>query len=691
MKIFKQIGLIVFLLSFGFATSGCAQEETEKYDVVIYGGTFAGCAAARTAAQLAPESSILVIVPAPERVLGGIGTAGGQNFFDVRLWRGYPVAAGSFARWYGEAGQFYNTKKMADLLAVDLARHKNITVLWGYDVREVQKKPAEGGFASRIKRLQDLSGIERPSNLSGSKGRAFPPQTGLLPQTGPDLRKSSFSSRITALRLREVCRDDEGAVAWGKGLRKIAGRVFIDASDDGRLTRLAGASVTVGRGDWPKNEGTVPLDEKRPESVRHGEAVIGRKEASRRQADLRRQAAARRQPAACQQAATLMFKVAGVVVPETPRQTGDFLFLKDPSGSWGIIGGADTYRSNPVVVDFNDRYAPRGFALKPLNAAQDGAGSDQWWVNALLIFNVDGRACRRDLGTGRYPQDKRPDALDVDEALLKARELIARPEFLEALRQFSAADGRGGRYGFHRAELVKDESGRPVTGDVLYIRETIHLQKGPFQKSALQRNPGNPADAGTTGQQKRSISNVSGTGSVPGTVTGQTSAGPDEAGENACFALTPAECQLAGAGPADGADRGNYATRIGLAYYLIDINAYTPADLKAGGAYRWPVTESLRPDLAAGGGQPQNPVYLPFEMLVTPQLVNLLVPGCATGAASLAWAEVRVIPNLCVLGDAAGAAAAGAVLSGADPALFQPGQIKWVQAALRKTGARLDK
>lgn len=634
MKIFRQIGLIVFLLSFGFVTGGCAQEETEKYDVVIYGGTFAGCAAAQTAAQLAPESSILVIVPAPERVLGGIGTAGGQNFFDVRLWRGYPVAAGSFGRWYGETGQFYNPEKMAGLLAADLARHKNIAVRWGYDVWEVQKKPAESGFASRSKRLPDLPGIEPPPDLSGSKGRAFPPQTGLPPQTGPDLRKSSFSSRITALRLREVCRDGEGTLAWGKGLRKIAGRVFIDASDDGRLTRLAGASVTVGRGDWP--------DVYLPPGERGGEGRPAR-----------------------QQAATLMFKVTGVAVPETPRQTGDLLFLKDPSGSWGIVGGADTCRSNPAVVDFNDRYAPRGFALKPLNAAQAGAGSDQWWVNALLIFNVDGRACRRDLGTSRYPPDKRPDALDVDEALLKARELIARPEFLEALRQFSAADGRGGRCGFHQAELVKDESGRPVTGDVLYLRETVHLQK--------------------------QISNVSGTESVLGTAAGQTSAGPGEAGENACFALTPAECQLAGAGPADGADRGNYAARIGLAYYLIDINAYTPTDLKAGGACRWPVTASLRPDLAAGGGQPQNPVYLPFEMLVTPQLVNLLVPGYATGAASLAWAEVRVIPNLCVLGDAAGAAAAGAVLSGADPALFRPEQIKWVQAALRKTGARLDK
>ncbi|MEW6276168.1 MAG: FAD-dependent oxidoreductase [Bacillota bacterium] len=614
--------LIGIIFLFLLAAGGCAQEVAEEYDIVVYGGTFAGCAAARTAAQLAPESSVLVIVPVPERVLGGAGTAGGQNFFDVRLWRGEVVTAGSFARWYREAGQFYNTRKMADLLSSDLARHKNITILWGYDVREVQRKLADDGG---IKPLPGLSGIKRLAGLSKKGAGPFrenglPPQNRLLLKTGAALEKSSLPFRLTALRLREVLRDgEEGAVIWGEGRRKIKGRVFIDASDDGRLTRLAGGNVTVGRGDWP--DVFLPPGERGEEGP------------------------------ARQQAATLMFKVTGVVVPDAPQKIGDLEFLKDPSGSWGIVGGGDTFRRNPVVTGFNDRYAPRGFALKPLNAAQDGAGSDQWWVNALLVFNVDGRACRRDLGSERYPRSIREAALDVDEARSRARELLARPEFIQALRQFSAADERGGRYGFHRAELVKNGGGRPAVGDVLYLRETVHLRSEAA-------------------------------GSSPGFNGGA---------EKSSYALTPEECRLAGAGPADGADRENYPTRIGLAYYLLDINAYAPADLKQQGAYRWPVTDGSRPDLPAGGGQPKNPVYLPFEMLVSGQLVNLLAPGYATGAASFAWAEVRVIPNLCVLGDAAGAAAAGAVLSGEDPARFGQREIKWVQGALRKIGARLDK
>ncbi len=582
--------LLLFAFLLVLITSGCAQEVVDEYDIVVYGGTFAGCAAARTAAQLSPESSVLVVVPGPEDVLGGIGTAGGQNFFDLRLWRGQLVTAGSFARWYRKTGQFYNTREMAQILHSELAQHKNITILWNYDIFEVQKRLVDDG-------RQVFPGKRRQA-LPGGGGRLSPP--------------GGLSLRVAALKLREVFRDESGTVQWGEGRRRVTGRVFVDASDDGRLTRLAGGSVTVGRRDWP--DVYLEPDER-------GEGGLAR-----------------------QQAATLMFKVTNVMLPDSPRVVGDLAFLRDPSGSWGIVGGAATYREDPVLTAFNDRHAPQGFALKPLNAAQDGPGSSHWWVNALLVFNVDGRACRRDLGSERYPQDKRPDALDVDEAFARAREFIERPEFIRAFRQFSAADGQLTRYGFHRAELVKDERGRPVVADALYLRETVHLHSG--------------------------------------------AAG--EILENS-FALTPRECQFAGSGPADGADRDHYPSRIGLAYYLLDINAYAPGDLKRAGAYRWPVTDAARPDLPANGGQPQNPVYLPFEMLVAPQLVNLLVPGYATGASSFAWAEVRVIPNLCVLGDAAGAAAAGAVLLGEYPAYFQREQIRWVQGALRKVGARLEK
>ncbi|WP_151191989.1 FAD-dependent oxidoreductase, partial [Desulfotomaculum copahuensis] len=98
-----------------------------------------------------------------------------------------------------------------------------------------------------------------------------------------------------------------------------------------------------------------------------------------------------------------------------------------------------------------------------------------------------------------------------------------------------------------------------------------------------------------------------------------------------------------------------------------------------------------RPDWRERGGEPKNPVYFPYRMLVTPAMVNLLVPGYATGASSLAWAETRVLPNLTVLGDAAGVAAARAVISGEQPADFGMDQIRRVQSKLRQMGARLDK
>ncbi|MFZ5753749.1 MAG: FAD-dependent oxidoreductase [Bacillota bacterium] len=124
---------------------------------------------------------------------------------------------------------------------------------------------------------------------------------------------------------------------------------------------------------------------------------------------------------------------------------------------------------------------------------------------------------------------------------------------------------------------------------------------------------------------------------------------------------------------------------------MMDINAYLPQDLKFSGKYDWPVTRWLRPDWWERGGEPKNPVYLPYRMLTVKGVKNLLVPGYATGCSSFAWAELRVLPNLAVLGDAAGVAAARAVLYGEDPSEFSTPQIRWVQEKLRQFGARLDK
>ncbi|MGB9803659.1 FAD-dependent oxidoreductase [Desulfofundulus sp.] len=577
----------------------------EHYDIVIYGGSFAGCAAARTAALAAPHKSILLVVPDPVPALGSIGTNGGQNFFDARYWRGHLVAQGSFARWYRQAGQFYNPGAMAILLRADLATHDNISILWCHDIEAV-----------------DYTGRPR---------------------------------RIVRLVLREVFPGRNGVTSWGSDVRRIEGQVFVDASDDGRLARLAGVTTTAGRYDWP----AAYLDGSERDSRQGGQTA---------------------RPAstglARQQAATLMFKVRGVETPPLEAgqvlKVGDLTFIRDPRGGLGIAGGSRTFRESRVVRAFNDRYGPLGLAIKPLNAASEGRDGSEWWVNALVVFNVDGRACLRDRGTTRYPT-VREDSLDVDNARLRAVEILKNPAFLDALRQFSAVSpATGHRYGFARAELVRDSRGEPVVGDVLYLRETVHI----------------PLDAEKAGH---------------GT-------------ENTNYALTARACQEAGGGPGGaatggrpvetgagktgqdrvrstrpGADAYNYPTRVGLAYYAMDINAYTFQDLKRDGIYTWPVTGTVRPDWERRGGEPRNPVYLPYRMLVTSQAENLLVPGYATGASSLAWAEVRVIPNLCVLGDAAGAAAARAVLFGEVPARFGPTQISWVQQTLRRMGARLEK
>jgi hypothetical protein len=565
------------------------------FDLVIYGGGFAGCASACSAALIAPGEKVLLIVPDPVPELGGLGTVGGQNFMDIRHWRGELVTAGSFARWFTESGQFYNTKEMAEILRRDLARFANVTVLYQHELQKV----------------------------------------------------FCFRDAVKVLALAPVARDKTGVVRWQKGRRVVWGDVFIDASDDGRLARLAGNQLAVGRQDWPK----VYL----PQEESSGAADVEDKEKWARQ-----------------QAATLMFQVRGIKKPAEPGQYGDLYFTFDGKGSWGLVGGKETWQNNPAVRRFNEAYQEKGFALKPVNAAQNGAGSDEWWVNMLLVFDVDGRAREMDRGSGSFPVLKEGQKT-VDQAWQEARELLEQPEFLETLRLFTVTIN-GEQYGFGEAELVWDEQNKPVVGEIMYLRETVHsvIENGPLEGQIAEGN-GNFTDCPVIS-----------------------------------FALTTEEVQKAGAGidpgknssakePGEeqerlsGVDQDNYAERVGLAYYQMDINAYKATDLEQNGRYVWPVTGYLRPDWQEAGGQPVNPVYLPYGVLLPADSVNVLVPGYAANCSSLAWSEIRVLPNLAVLGDAAGVAAIRAVLYEENPADFGQAQLQWVQEQLRKVGARLDK
>jgi len=84
-------------------------------------------------------------------------------------------------------------------------------------------------------------------------------------------------------------------------------------------------------------------------------------------------------------------------------------------------------------------------------------------------------------------------------------------------------------------------------------------------------------------------------------------------------------------------------------------------------------------------------VYLPFEALLPEKTNNLLIPGYASSISSFAWAELRVLPNLAVLGDAAGVAAVRSLSAKKYPREFSPEDIAWMQKKLTQFGARLDK
>ena len=557
----------------------------ETVDIVVYGGTVAGVAAAAKAAgnlKGIRDKKIALIIPDPVDhngngvCLGGLATVGGQNYFDQRNWSRYGLpdvhpAQGTYA-WWSDNGkhQFYGVKNLADTMKQDLAKYGSmISYYYGYDITSV----------------------------------------------------SWGNGKISSVNLKQIKRDaSTGVVVWENTTATVKGTVFIDASDSGRLTRLSNFGGTVGRYDFPAHA----LDASEKSSPGQGR----------------------------QQVATLMFKVTGI---DTSVREID-LSGKSPDGMRDVFvvptakeehkeargnGGKYAYKNNTTIVNFNNKYGPQGFVLKPFNAAQDGENSAEWWVNMLLLFNVDGRANNRDKGTSIFPADMRSDYKTVDDAWVAGRKMLENPEFLSAMRCFP---------GFQSAKLVMDTDGKPAVGKILYLRETIHAA----QSSSARAN-------GT---------------------------------ENSNYGLHAMDCWNAGGSSSSGTDKRNYKKRIGLNYYYSDINGYKFEDLKdANGKYIWfdEVGQKIRSDIGVTDETPKNPVYVPYDALATNFVYNLLIPGYAVGASSFAWAEIRVLPNQCVLGDAAGVAAAYAVKNAKDPLNFSQTDIANIQTLLKNSNALLEK
>lgn len=244
--------------------------------------------------------------------------------------------------------------------------------------------------------------------------------------------------------------------------------------------------------------------------------------------------------------------------------------------------------------------------IKPVNAARDGETSDEWWVNGILVFNVDGRA---------HYRDSHPETIfqvtpqfgyrTTDDAWVQTRTFIKEhiEEIQTAFRDFD---------GFSNCEIVLDDNNDPVIGDILYIRESVHMSKA------------------STARVHNSESN---------------------------YQITKDEARTPGASSSSGSDTGNYAHRIGVGKYGCDLHPYRPCDLiSPSGTFLW--NEDAYKNIRSDAMNSINPVYIPYEAIITSYVSNLLIPGYAANISSYAWGELRVFSHLSVLGDAAGIAAA---------------------------------
>jgi hypothetical protein len=510
--------------------------------IVIYGGELAGIAAALTASRRAATGTEVVLI-FPEGAPGGAATVGGHCAWERREWqhgeRRADPHGGNFAVWLEEVGPVYSPGAFAARLSDELA-DAGIRVLAGHDLEAVMPQ-GTGATGGR------------------SRSRAKKAKAGPL-------------SLIGSVRVRPLVAAGHGLPAFADSdPEDIQGDVFIDASATGRLARLAGVPLSIGRADW--------------------------------------------NPDGRQMAATLLFAIENVdwdalaaARDAQDRPVWGTATETSPDGTHRVFwGGASIAANDPILQAFAQAHPH--FRLGALRAWEESGGV--FWVSGLLCYNVDGRRRAYDAGTERDTDPVPLMSRDLDTAYREARELGTGSDTLGALRRFPGL----GQVRF--AEL----GGVPRCGDVLFLRETVH---------------------------------------APG-------AGPDG------FAVNVEDLTGAGVGSHDGLDIRHRPRRVGLGFYWLENVGYTHGEL-------------LRTTAAA-----TNPAYLPLDAILVPPVQNLLVPGYAARIESRAWWALRTAPNQCVLGDAAGVAAAFSAREGMSVLRFGNPEIAAVQSWLREEGAILDK
>lgn len=481
--------MIISLLGF-FST---ASVRGVTYEIVIYGGGPQAVSAALTAISSSIRADVLMIVP--ERQLGSIMTAGRQNLFDLNYHKPSSLPPGLPADYTGsQGGSLYRFVKALGAVFAP-------SEMEDYFVRETNA-------SGRIRVLYETD------------------------ITQADFQKNSAS--LAELHFRKIRKDPQtGRYLFTGATASVQAKVFIDASETGRLLRLAGADYTTGREDKGKDQ--------------------------------------------LQMVATLMYKVKGVdaYAAIATNKTANGVAYSS-RGSFQFWGGREVYTIPEILAyDKNSPY----FRLKAYNAGEDGyshVGADTsktpFWMNHMIIYKVDGRKMWRDreLDNRLYPDSSE---LDPEEARELALQELKKPEYWEMIRKLP---------GFANVEPVL-ENGEPAAGEILYLRETIHARNKPGAAKA--------------------------------------------------HALTEADVMKGG--------QEFYDRRIGVGFYNFDSNTYQKQEA---------LTNPLH-----------EPWYVPYEVLRTPYVDNLLLPGYAANIDSYSWSAMRVYPNLIMLGDAAGTSAALAV------------------------------
>ena len=620
--------------------------DENDYDIVIYGGGLQAYASAVAAAKQRTTklTKILLIAPYPVDELGGISTTGGQNAWDVsKSPNGEFYHQGTFKTLYNRFPMSYNTQEMSNYLKSSLNDYL-VDYKTQYDIsRVICKEKAAGNTEEPIK--------------------------------------------IEKITIRGIARDNEAAdytngyVKWTNAAPiTITGKIFIDASEEGRLARSLNTAATTGRYNWPAD--SLDDDEK---------GVISDSPTKTVPCD--------NTPAVRQQAATIIYKLKGVDLSGYQGSTSS-----ETNGVYHSLWGGEKYKiKGSETWKFNDEYSNQGIIIKSLNAGTNNPANDDYYINNFLLFNVDGRANYRDTPEGRrgfssensedenyiqdfYPKNIFKDTMTTDEAWVKARDFFVyhKKEILNVLHDIP---------GFESASFTgysNDDGGQPEICDILYLRETVHTSKNFSQRSNNSENNYHvmidDAFQGISGVYDEI-----------------------EEGEQDEFKLTHANHVIIDKKEKE--KNKNFSHRIGIASYGLDIHPYGVRDLideksSDGIKYIWhdKSFQKMRPDFKDNYldkcrnfynpdkfYSSEYPLYVPFEALITNQVSNLLLPGYAAGVSSEAWGLVRIFANLCVLGDAAGVTAAYSVADGTDPLFLNEADIRGIQNCLENfMGARLD-